>query len=455
MAEISIVNFSETLKAGRFDSEYFRPVFIESEKMVRSIDNKPLEFFVSEGYRIVYENTKIIAVDENNKDGFTRFLQASDIETPEITEESIGFVDISDWIRYKKGRIKCGELLIEVKGSAEKIAIVPEGFPEKTLVSGSLFKMTVNDKISKEFLLVYLICKYGESLKNRLKTNLLISFISKPNLYGIPVPMLPAKFQSKIEEIVKTSLENLRRSKVLYKEAERLLANELNFKIPKSFRLTFEMKLMDSFDKNRIDAEYFHPRHLETIDRIKKYDFGYDTINNIAKVIDKHSIPEAKKQYKYIELSNITGQGEISGCTFDFGENLPSRARRIVHEGDVIVSSIEGSLSSCALVTAEYDGAICSTGFYVLKPEKINPETLLVIMKSEFAQSLMKRCCSGTILTALSQSELENVVIPLIKSDTQKEIARKIKESHELRRDAKKAFEEAKEKVESEIERKS
>lgn len=55
-------------------------------------------------------------------------------------------------------------------------------------------------------------------------------------------------------------------------------------------------------------------------------------------------------KYKYIELSNIGKSGEISNVDTLVGAELPTRARRIVKKGQVIVSSIEGSLESCALI---------------------------------------------------------------------------------------------------------
>ena len=63
------------------------------------------------------------------------------------------------------------------------------------------------------------------------------------------------------------------------------------------------------------------------------------------------------------------------------GQDLPSRARRKVATGDAIVSSIEGSLDSIALIDEEYDQALCSTGFYVVNSQAFNSETLLVAIK--------------------------------------------------------------------------
>ena len=114
--------------------------------------------------------------------------------------------------------------------------------------------------------------------------------------------------------------------------------------------------------------------------------------------------------------------------------------------------SVEGSLQSCALITDEYDGALCSTGFYVLDSDCINSETLLVLFKSEPIQALMKQRCSGTILTAISKDELLSMPLPMIDGDIQKEIAVKVQEAFTLRKQSKQLLEYAKQAVEMAIE---
>jgi len=104
------------------------------------------------------------------------------------------------------------------------------------------------------------------------------------------------------------------------------------------------------------------------------------------------------------------------------GEDLPSRARRKVAAGDVIVSSIEGSLESIALITEEYDNALCSTGFYVVQSDVLNSKVLLVLLKSIVGQLQLKKGCSGTILTAINKEEFSRIAIPKIEAEKQVEI---------------------------------
>ena len=167
---------------------------------------------------------------------------------------------------------------------------------------------------------------------------------------------------------------------------------------------------------------------------------------------DKTFVPKDKEVYSYIELADVGQSGEISDVEMQYGRDLPSRARRMVKSGQVIVSSVEGSLQSCALITDEYDGALCSTGFYVLDSDKINGETLLVLFKSELIQALMKQRCSGTILTAISKDEILSMPLPMIDGSVQKEIASKVQESFALRKQSKQLLEYAKQAVEMAIE---
>ncbi len=116
-----------------------------------------------------------------------------------------------------------------------------------------------------------------------------------------------------------------------------------------------------------------------------------------------------------------------------------------------IISSIEGSLTSCALTTPEFDNCLVSTGFYVLNSAQLNGETMLVLFKCEFFQEYLKKFPSGTILTAISKDVLQNILIPKIATATQEQIILKIQKSFTLRAKSKDLLQNAKAKVEQVI----
>ena len=97
-------------------------------------------------------------------------------------------------------------------------------------------------------------------------------------------------------------------------------------------------------------------------------------------------------------------------------------------------------------------GALCSTGFYVVKSELFNPETLLVLFKSPLLQNLLKQRCSGTILTAISKVEFQNIPLPIIVNTTQHNIAAFVQKSFGLRSESERLLNVAKYAVEIAIE---
>lgn len=135
--EISILKLSEIKEDNqhfRIDSDYFKKEYLNF--FIKVKDTKPLSTFVKSGYRVVYENTQIVDHEQAIEKKYPIFIQATDLQTPFIRTNNLFYVHNNDWERYPMGRIKHGELLIEVKGKAEKIAIVPDDFPEKVLLQG-------------------------------------------------------------------------------------------------------------------------------------------------------------------------------------------------------------------------------------------------------------------------------------------------------------------------------
>jgi len=124
----------------------------------------------------------------------------------------------------------------------------------------------------------------------------------------------------------------------------------------------------------------------------------------------------------------------------------------LVNTDDVIISSIEGLLDSCAVITEEYNNALCSTGFYIINSSKINSETLLVLFKSEPMQNILKKSCSGTILTAINKTEFQNIPVPIIEEKIQLIIKEKVSESFKLKKQSEQLLETAKLAVEMAIE---
>lgn len=319
-----------------------------------------------------------------------------------------------------------------------------------------LVRFVPNSKIIlPEYLATYLNTKQGIwDIKRRARQSINQTNVNPEEVKEILIPILPMALQEQIAEKLQTANQHRIESNTLYKKAESYLLECLGMKDfaanPNAYNT---LSLKESFlETGRIDAEYYLPKYEDYCKLIQSYSNGYELLKTACDIQDINYTPEDGRLYKYVELADIGKSGEITGCDINKGENLPTRARRMIHTNDVIVSSIEGSLDSCALVTDDYDGALCSTGFHVLKSSKLNPETLLTLFKALPIQQLMKKGCSGTILTAINKPELEKLSIPIIRTEVQQEIAKHIQKSFALRKEALQLLENAKLTVEQSIE---
>lgn len=313
---------------------------------------------------------------------------------------------------------------------------------------------TTEETILPEYLCAYLNCKYGVwDIKRRARQSINQTNVNPEEVKEIEIPLLNKDIQSKIKDCFLLANDLRLKAKAAYDDASNYLNLILGLDhLVLAEQSTTQKKFTDIKESWRFDAEYYQPKYEQTVQHIAKYPQGYDTIGNLFFIKDRNYTPIPDKTYQYIELSNIGSDGSITGHTETFGDNLPSRARRIVHSGDIIVSSLEGSLQSCALISDEYDNAICSTGFYVLSPKNINAETALVLFKSQLIQSLMARACSGSIMAAMSTSEFANIKLPKIDDQTQIQIKKTIQESTELKKESVRLLDLAKTAVEVAIE---
>lgn len=325
-------------------------------------------------------------------------------------------------------------------------AVVMEN--ESYAFASYLFRIRTNDLILPHVLVAYLRGKYGRSEIDKYSMKGNQTNFSPAKFREIDIPIFEQSFQEKIKDTFTAAYKLHISAKAIYAQAESILNTYLDIGDYDDGSCAVKTLSNSFIQSGRLDAEYYQPKYS----RIETELISAQTVGSLCSLFNENFIPNTTTEYKYIELSNVGVSGNILNVENIIGSNLPSRARRLVRKGQVIVSSIEGSLSSCALIDSEYDGALCSTGFYVIDSDKINSETLLVLFKSKPIQALLKQRCSGTILTAISKDEFLNMPLPTIDEVVQKEISDKVQESFRLRKEAKRLLDNAIKAVEMAIE---
>ena len=380
-------------------------------------------------------------------------LTGRNINKGRVNYENADYISDKEYEGLKRFQLKKGDTLITLKGKGAigKIGFVTTDI--KAIFSRNIGIVRPSKKINPAYLNAYILSKYGHGLVLRGETGGTgQSTLTCSYLKGLDIPRLYN--EDEIGGMVLQSEAVLNTAQSLYSSAENYLLECLGMQDFAANPDAYNVKtLKESFlESGRIDAEFYLPKYEDYVNVVSEYAGGSAPLGKVCTIKDSNYTPEHGVKYRYIELANIGKSGDITGCSYENGEDLPTRARRVIAQGDVIVSSIEGSLDSCALVTDDYDQSLCSTGFYVVRSSLINAETLLTLFKSLPIQQLLKKGCSGTILTCISKQEFENIPIPLIRPEMQEEIAKHVRRSFALRKEASELLEKAKLSVEHAIE---
>ena len=383
-------------------------------------------------------------------------LRLNEFDSHFITTPS-KFCNLLDEETYQSLRLRRGDVLIcRTNGNPRlvgKSAIVPKDYDYA--YASYLFKIRPKQElITPATLVAYLNSKFGrmEIEKFSMASNQ-VNF-SPAKFREMRIPKFGHALNAQVDKNTFDAFELLEKSKLFHTQAETLLIDTLGMAgfSPNTDSINVK-SLKDSFAATgRLDAEYYQPKYEDYQARVRSYPNGWQPLMQACNLKDRNFTPDELIAYKYIELADIDNYGGITGCTEALGNELPSRARRIVDAGDVLISSVEGSLSSCAIVPGIMGAALCSTGFYVINSDKINSETLLILFKSPLLQNLLKQGCSGTILTAINKTEFQNIPVPIIEGGAQTKIATLVKESFSLKAESERLLDVAKRAVEIAIE---
>lgn len=431
----------------RLDPDFYKKKYIELEKIVKKNDHIILNeiSFVTDG-----EHGTVKVLEK----GHAKYFGARNIFTGFLENINVGFISYEDHEKNKKTILKHRDILLSCVGHVGNVSFVPKNIGEANIVRNVILVRPDETKINTSYLFGYFLSKYGKNLFARTASGNNQPLVSLENAKEILVPIFSKKLEKICEEILSKSENLLIRSQGMYNKAENYLLSEtkLNTWIEKN-ELSYEKNFNQISQYSRIDSEYFQPKYDALIKKIKEYKGGWNTVKNLLNIKSKNFNPEHNKKYKYIELANININGEIIDCSIDYGHELPSRARRTVKNRDVIISSIEGSLDSIALVDEVFNNSLCSTGFFVCNSNFFNSETLLILMKSFIGQKQLKKGSSGTILTAINIDELNKIVLPKVDKKIQSKVKEFINEAYRLRTESNGLLTDLKNIIECAIER--
>lgn len=138
-------------------------------------------------------------------------------------------------------------------------------------------------------------------------------------------------------------------------------------------------------------------------------------------VLPEHTSPE--QPLDYVEISDVDEMSGIKGFETVRFVDAPSRARRLVVDGDVIVSTVRTYLRAVAAISNPTPDTVVSTGFAVLRPRSIDSRFVrYAILCDGFISEVIARS-KGISYPAINATDLVRIAVPLPPPGEQQAIA--------------------------------
>jgi type I restriction enzyme S subunit len=129
-------------------------------------------------------------------------------------------------------------------------------------------------------------------------------------------------------------------------------------------------------------------------------------------------------EFDYIDIGGVTLEEGVHHKEPTRFEAAPSRARKPVRTGDVIVSTVRTYLKAVARIDEAHNGAVVSTGFAVLRPNAgVDAGYLYRLCQANPFVGDVQAQSTGVSYPAINPSALAAIKVPLPDLDTQKAIA--------------------------------
>ncbi len=350
---------------------------------------------------------------QGNKDGKYPFIKVNDLNlAPKYISYSENFIDDTILETLKVKICPPNTIIFPKIGMStylNKFRILKIWGTFDNNVAGLISK----NEIEPEFLFYYLLEKID--LK-RLAGQTAAPSIRKSTLEAITIALPPLPEQKKIAEILSTVDKAIEKVDEAIEKTERLKKGL--------------MQELLTGRRNTVDGRQGRREFKQTDTDIGRIPKEWE-IKELKEVVDinKESRDPTRefpdKQFFYIDIDSVeNGRGIVRNAKAMVGKEAPSRARRLIHYNDVIMSMVRPYLKAFAIVPREYDNQICSTGFAVLTcKEKILPLYLLYTLFSKPVIEQCNKMMVGGQYPALNSSQVEKIKLPLPPLPEQKKIA--------------------------------
>ena len=349
-----------------------------------------------------------------------RFVNIRCIEAGRLVTDKMSQISKEEAFgKYSHFLLNKGDFIVSSSGTIGRIAVVNnEDLP--CCLNTSVIRMrTLREELDQSFLHYFLLSNFykkqiyafanGSAQLNYGPSHLeQMEIIIPPIFEQKSIARILRNFDKKIEFNNKQRINLLSVAKAIYKSwfiDFEPFRGELNFEYNKQLKETKSItkKSFEKSDSIRIPPGWF--------------------ISDLQAIADLNPESWSSKNHpenlEYADLSGVK-DGIIEGTTWYKWEDAPSRAKRILKEGDTIVGTVRpGNKSFCLMQRENLTG---STGFAVLRPKNnINKYFIYLVSTSDGNIQRLAHLADGGVYPAIKPEEIikTKTIIPPVSIQNQ------------------------------------
>ncbi len=437
--QIFTVWSDEVISGGRLDAKYWIPAIRELQEAIQNGKYKSqklgdfitdIRYGVSTTNEYVDVGIRLLRILNLKDEG----LDLSDVVyLPEEARAEIGRAFVHE-----------GDMLISRSGSVGIVVVVPkeaEGFA----FGSFMIRFTLNDKINKQYVAAWLNSEASRKLIEREKIGAIQGNITIETIKNFDIPFPPLSVQKEVVEKIQAAYDEKRKKE---EEIKKILASidgfvlgELGISVEGEHERErvserapeIYVTWSDEIER-RIDPNFYRPYYQKLLRAIEvKNNARLGELVELSNETWDHNTIFADT-FPYIEISAIDLKtGDIAGIEQIPITDAPSRAKMLVRQGDIIVSTTRPNRGAIAKIEKEQDGSIASTGFAVLremKTNKISKDFLFVMLRSILSLKQMEQRTTGGNYPAITPEDLKQIWIVLPDKVKQEKIISGVQSSY-------------------------
>lgn len=151
----------------------------------------------------------------------------------------------------------------------------------------------------------------------------------------------------------------------------------------------------------------------------------WKTLADVTLPISNIKWRDVDHTHRYIDLSSVSIETKKITETSEIdARNAPSRAQKLIQEGDTVFATTRPTQMRYCLIDGIYSGEVASTGYCVLRPQinNILPKWILYCIASKRFKSHVENNESGAAYPAISDAKVKAFEIPVPPLNIQAEI---------------------------------